>query len=194
MEVFQSWADIVIPSIIAIAYIVTAIAQYKTIQAHKATIDAQAKTIEGLQAQIGAAKAISDMQGTNFNTYRDMLKLDDINEHIEIKVSVRVEEAITTIIPQVIKDMETDTKLIAKAAEWISEDLAKFCNSNFQFMLFIFKINNTSDEMIKWTVNKFFGNHPGIEKMFSEEMTKFRDYKETIRISELGTQTDQKKD
>ena len=186
MQVFQSWADIVIMAVIAVAYIVTAIAQVRTIKAQKATIHA-------LETQIGAAKTITDMQTSSFTTYKEMLRLEDINQHIDIQVSIKLKEAVNSVMADMAEDLAKDSKILERAAKIISDDLYKFCFANMKFMLYIFAYNNTSDEVIKRTVQMFFPQHAGVEKILLEEMAKLR-ANNSINISSPEKQIGQKKD
>ena len=186
MEIFQSWADIVIMLVIAIAYVWTTVAQQKV-------INAKNETIKSLQAQIDAAKTLTDIQGTNFNTYRDMIKLNDIQQHIDIKVSVQLSDAVDRVIKDTAHIMATDSKIFERVVKEINEDTLKFGFRGLNFVVYVIQKNNFTDEGIKWLVKAFYPDNPGVETLLLREMTKFR-AEQTNRISEPEKQIDPKKD
>ena len=108
MEIFQSWANIAIPSAILIAYIATYIHQRNVIKSKN-------ETIEDLKTQVAAANSINNMQGTSFNMYKDMYKLSDLKEHIELQVSVRLSDAVDRVIADTAHIMATDSKILERA-------------------------------------------------------------------------------
>ncbi|SRR6266536_2753601 len=186
MEIFQSWADIVIMIVIAIAYVWTYIAQ-------RNAINAKNETIKSLESQISVAKSLTEIQSANFQTYREMLKLTDIQQHINIQVSIQLSEAVDKVISETGVALAKDSKILDRAVELLSKDTMMFGFRGLGFVLYILKRNNINDDGIKWTAKTFYPENPYVETILLEEMTKFR-AEHPNGISEPEKQIDRKKD
>lgn len=173
--IFQSWADIVIMAILAIAYIITAIAQTKTIKAKN-------ETIAALKQQIEAAKNISDMQVSHFSMYKEMIKLDDIQQHISIQVNVRLDE----VIKQVTADYIRDNSVLDKAIEIVSKENWDMMFGFYTFMMNVIYKNKMTDEQIQLLVNHFFPKSPHLYDIIKKNMLPY-----PTHISEPEKQKDQ---
>lgn len=170
MQIFQSWIDIVIMFLLLIAYIITYIAQRNVIAAKNETIKANGETIASLKSQIEGLKSLTDSQNSSISTYKEMINIEDLQKHYDWKVEYGVNKEVDRLTKEII----TEKNFVAKAAELISHDLYKTVFGSMSFALYVFKKNNSSDEIIKVTVETFFNKNQWIHNIFQEEMTKFR--------------------
>ncbi|MBP8114533.1 MAG: hypothetical protein KAY50_04190 [Chitinophagaceae bacterium] len=79
MQVFQSWADIVIMLVLAIAYIVTFIAQRNQIRVLRETAQSHAD--------------LTNSQSVHIDAFKNMFKPDELEKFIKIKVDVGISES-----------------------------------------------------------------------------------------------------
>ncbi len=166
MQLFQSWADVVIMFVLAVAYIITFIVQRNTIISLK-------DRLSGLSQTNSASAELTSSLAENIKVYKEMFKLEDINEHINIQVSLRTQEKMDDIIRDVTKSVRSDANFWAQAIEWISDDLKSFNTSNFIFLMYVIKKNKMSEKKIMDLVETFFPNHLWVYKEIIDRLPDF---------------------
>lgn len=185
MQVFQSWADIVIMLVLAIAYVITFIAQRNQINALNGTIEALKKTNE-------ESVKLTSAQSDHIRTYKEMININDISQYIEMQVGLKVNESLD-IISKNVTDQLINDNFWENVANHITEDLRRMHASNFIFIIYIIKKNNLSNEKIKIMVDTFFPNHLWIYDVILEKLPEF-DHIKPNRVSEPERQIDQSQD
>jgi len=99
MQAFQSWADIVIMLVLAIAYIITFIVQKNQIKALKETSKAHAELTQSQSVHIG--------------TYKNLFKPEELESFIKMKVELKLEDSSKIIKEKEKKVQESEEEIQA---------------------------------------------------------------------------------
>lgn len=117
MEIFQSWADIVIMLVIAIAYIWTTIAQNRVIQAKNQTIEALVKKNEEFERLNKSTLNFASETSNSVKLYKEMFAPELLEQYTKMQITVEVNK----VKDEAAKKADSDKYMIDTMNDHINE-------------------------------------------------------------------------
>lgn len=140
MNVFQSWADIAIMLVLAIAYIWTTIAQAKVINAKNETIRDLTTRNQELDRVRQASSDLANNTAKELQTFKGMFDFDLLKQYMEIHIKVEVDRVKSAAEQQAAHDK----RMIESMNDHLNEAI-----SYLAFMLHVER-KYTRDQRIKF--------------------------------------------